>query len=76
MKRDTINYLVVGIFVLVMLVALAALLLVVTDRRGPTDEYYVQYSSVAGVTSGTPIYFEGYTIGEVDDVEPIVYPSK
>ena len=48
MKRDNINYLLVGSFVLSMGVALVVLLFAVTGRSGPTDTYYVVYDNVAG----------------------------
>jgi len=69
-KRDTINYFAVGGFVLAGLLALGALLLVITGQRGPEDDYVVRYRNVTGVRIGTPVYFQGYRIGQVSDIEP------
>ena len=70
MKRDNINYLLVGSFVLAMGVALVALLFAVSGRSGPTDTYYVVYENVAGLNFGTGVFFEGYRIGQVEAVMP------
>jgi phospholipid/cholesterol/gamma-HCH transport system substrate-binding protein len=70
MKRDRVNYLAVGTFVLAMLAIGAWALLKITGRTGPTDEYTVHYGNVAGLKFGTPVYFEGYLIGQVTKVEP------
>lgn len=70
MKRDNINYLAVGCFVLAMAVALAVLLFAVTGRGGPTDTYYVVYDNVAGLNFGTGVFFEGYRIGQVEAITP------
>jgi phospholipid/cholesterol/gamma-HCH transport system substrate-binding protein len=70
MKRDNINYLMVGSFVLAMGLALVVLLFAVTGRSGPTDTYYVIYNNVAGLNFGTGVFFEGYRIGEVESITP------
>ncbi|MDZ7752032.1 MAG: MlaD family protein [Gammaproteobacteria bacterium] len=71
MKRDNVNYLLVGTFVLAMLGALLVGLYFVTGRSGPSDAYYVTYPHVTGIKFGTPVYFEGYPVGQVEDVEPV-----
>jgi len=71
MKRENINYLVVGSFVLLMLVVFFVVLYKVTGRTGPTDTYYVNYSNVTGVKYGTPVLYEGYQVGQVVDVKPV-----
>ncbi len=70
MKRDSINYLAVGSFVLAMGVALAVLLFAVTGRGGASDTYYVIYDNVAGLNFGTGVFFEGYRIGQVEAITP------
>jgi phospholipid/cholesterol/gamma-HCH transport system substrate-binding protein len=70
MKYDTVNYTAVGGFVLLMLVALGTALYQITGSGGPADHYHAYYGNVAGVKYGTPIYYEGYRVGEVEDVEP------
>ena len=70
MKRDNVNYLMVGSFVTVMTIGLALLLFVVSGRSGPTDSYYVVYNNVAGLNFGTGVFFEGYRIGQVEAITP------
>ncbi len=71
LKRDNVNYLLVGMFVLAMLGALLVGLYFITGRSGPTDPYYVTYPHVTGIKFGTPVYFEGYRVGQVEEVEPV-----
>jgi phospholipid/cholesterol/gamma-HCH transport system substrate-binding protein len=70
MRYDTVNYTAVGAFVLLMLVTLGVALYRITGSGGPADRYYAWYDNVAGVKYGTPVYFEGYRIGEVEAIEP------
>jgi phospholipid/cholesterol/gamma-HCH transport system substrate-binding protein len=71
MRRDTINYLVVGIFVLTMFVLLLIVLYQITGRSGPTEHYFVSYGNVEGIKYGTPVLYEGYQVGQVELVEPV-----
>jgi phospholipid/cholesterol/gamma-HCH transport system substrate-binding protein len=70
MRYDTINYAAVGGFVLLMLVTLGLALYQITGSSGPSDRYHAWYDNVAGVKYGTPVYFEGYPVGEVVKIEP------
>lgn len=71
MKRDTINYFVVGVFVLILFSAFIVIMYKITGSTGPTDRYYVSYNNVAGIKYGTPVLYEGYQIGQVELVEPV-----
>lgn len=70
MKRETINYTAVGIFVLLMLAAFFALLMTITGPGGATDRYHVFYRDVAGIKYGTPVLYQGYQVGQVEAVAP------
>ena len=70
MKRDTINYFAVGLFVIAMIVALFALMYYVTGRTGPSDEYVVHYDNVAGLKFGTGVFYEGYRVGQIERITP------
>jgi phospholipid/cholesterol/gamma-HCH transport system substrate-binding protein len=70
MRRDNINYLAVGTFVIVMGVMLLVVLYQITGRTGPTDRYFVSYSNVAGISYGTAVYYEGYQLGQVESITP------
>jgi phospholipid/cholesterol/gamma-HCH transport system substrate-binding protein len=71
MRRDTINYLVVGVFVLGLFLLFLVVLYQITGRTGPTENYYVSYDNVEGIKYWTPVLYEGYQVGQVDDVEPV-----
>jgi len=70
MKRDNVNYFLVGCFVLAMIGAFFVLMYYVTGRTGPTDQYYVYYDNVSGLKYGTGVFYEGYRVGQVERVEP------
>ncbi len=70
MKRDTVNYVVVGMFVLAVGAALVYSIYRISGKSGPVDQYHVYYKDVAGLKYGTPVFFQGYQIGQVEDVSP------
>lgn len=70
MKRDTVNYVAVGAFVLAMGFAFLVVMYLVTGRQGPTETYYIQLGNVSGIKYGTGVFYEGYRIGQVEAVEP------
>ena len=70
MKRDSINYVLVGTAVLVAFGLLIATLMTITGRSGTASEYYVYYDNVTGLAFGAPVFYEGYRIGQVSDIEP------
>lgn len=75
MKRDNINYVLVGVVVLAALVLLLATLAVVTGRGGATERYHVHYANVTGLGRGAPVFYEGFRIGQVADIEPLRGPE-
>ncbi len=70
MKRDSINYLAAGITVVAAFAVLLFVLYKITGRSGPTDQYHTFYDQVAGLGYGTPVYYEGYRVGQVEEVTP------
>lgn len=70
MKRESVNYFVVGLFVLLGLGALLVTFYRLSGAGGQTDRYYTQYRNVAGVTAGTQVTYEGYVIGHIAEIEP------
>lgn len=71
MKRDNINYVLVGVIVLVALGLLLSTLAAITGRGGAATSYYVQFSNVAGLRFGAPVYYEGYKVGQIQGIEPL-----
>lgn len=70
MRRDTVNYTFVGLFVIGMFGAFVTALILMTGSNGRTDKYHAYYRHVAGLNYGTPVYFEGYRIGQVTRIKP------
>jgi len=76
MRNNKLNYVIVGTFVLAMLVGLIMSVVMLTGRTGSTDSYYAIYNNVTGVKFGTQVMYEGYPIGQVDEVTPVVGAGK
>lgn len=70
MKRDTVNYALVGGVVAVGLILLLVGLALITGRTGASSDYFVTYRNVTGLRYGAPVFYQGYRIGEVADVDP------
>jgi phospholipid/cholesterol/gamma-HCH transport system substrate-binding protein len=70
MKRDTINYFAVGLFVLSGLFILLAAIFRLTGSASDSDEYYTTYDNVSGLSPGTRVTYEGYALGQVSAIEP------
>jgi phospholipid/cholesterol/gamma-HCH transport system substrate-binding protein len=70
MKRDGINYVLVGTAVLIAFGLLLATLMAITGRGGAATRYHVYYDNVTGLGYGAPVFYEGYRIGQVSEVVP------
>ncbi len=70
MKRETINYFSVGLFVLAALGVLFFALYYMISGAGDRDVYYTHYHNVAGLSPGTLVTYEGYSLGHVAAIEP------
>ncbi len=70
MKRESVNYFVVGCFVLVLGGVFLYVALRLAGSAAPTDQYHIYYRNVAGLKFGTPVYYEGYQVGQVETIEP------
>lgn len=70
MKRDNVNYIAAGSVVVLSLAFLFSVLYKITGRSGDTDGYFAYYDFVAGLRYGTPVYFEGYRVGQVETISP------
>ena len=70
MKRDTVNYTLVGAVVLAAIVLLLVGLALITGRSGATTDYLVRYHNVTSLRYGTPVFYQGYRIGQVTGIKP------
>ena len=69
-RRDTINYTLVGLVVAGALALLLIGLALITGRSIASDDYIVRYRNVTGLRYGAPVFYQGYRIGEVGRVTP------
>lgn len=70
MKRETVNYVQAGLAVVLAGALLFWILLRITGGGGDLDRYVIYYGNVAGLRFGTPVYYEGYRVGEIQSVRP------
>jgi phospholipid/cholesterol/gamma-HCH transport system substrate-binding protein len=70
-NNNKLNYVVVGGFVLAMGVGLMVALALLTGRTGASDGYFTVYRNVAGIKFGTQVLYEGYPIGQVEEITPM-----
>ena len=71
MKREQVNYLIVGVVVIAALVLLLMSLAVITGRGGSSVDYAVTYRNVTGLKPGAPVFYEGFRVGQVTGIDPV-----
>jgi phospholipid/cholesterol/gamma-HCH transport system substrate-binding protein len=69
-KRDSVNYVLVGVVVVAALAVLLVALVMITGRGGASTGYYTHYRNVTGLRFGAPVFYEGYRIGQVGAITP------
>ncbi len=70
MKRDNVNYVLVGAVVVIAFVLLIVALAMITGRGGASTAYFTHYRNVAGLRYGAPVFYQGYRIGQVGTIAP------
>ena len=70
MRNDKRNYIVVGVFVIAMLVALILWIALLSGSTGATDDYHIVYDNVMGLKTGAEILYEGFPVGHIEDISP------
>ena len=65
------QYVIVGAFVVVMLIALVYALIRLSGWTAETDRYFTVFTNVTGVTEGTKVFYEGFPIGRVARIRPL-----
>jgi len=76
MKRDNVNYLLVGSFVLAMGVVLFYALFRITGHSAKGELYHTHFANVAGIKIGSVVTFEGYEVGNVLQIEPVTRDNR
>jgi phospholipid/cholesterol/gamma-HCH transport system substrate-binding protein len=66
------SYVVVGAFTLAIIGGLVVAIALLTGRTGATQPYFTMLRSVPGIATGTLVLFQGYRVGRIASVEPLV----
>ncbi len=72
MYKQKINYVLIGFFVTAMLSAGVGAIALLSGRTGPTDRYFIVLDNVADVKFGTQVRYEGYPVGQVEGITPVI----
>lgn len=70
MRKHNLNYVAIGLFVAGMLASVVLVMTLIGGKTGPSESYTIVFDNVADVKFGAPVRFEGYPIGQVEDIEP------
>ena len=70
MRRDTVNYTLVGLAVTVAFALLLSTLLAITGSRGASTRYHAHFDNVTGLRVGAPVLYQGFRIGQVAEIVP------
>jgi phospholipid/cholesterol/gamma-HCH transport system substrate-binding protein len=70
LKRENVNYFLVGLVTLAAIGLLLGSLWMITGRSGAVDRYVVHYRNVSGLGYGTVVFYQGYRLGQVDAITP------
>lgn len=76
MKKDNKNYFMVGLFVLSGILLFLFLLAKISVSSSGSDEYFVEFENVTGIKDGIIVTYNGYQIGSVSNVEPVLKNGK
>jgi phospholipid/cholesterol/gamma-HCH transport system substrate-binding protein len=76
MKRDNVNYLLAGSFVLLMAGVLFYGLYRITGHSAKGDIYFTHFPNVAGIKNGAVVTYEGFDVGNVEHIEPVVRENR
>ncbi|MBF0283782.1 MAG: MCE family protein [Magnetococcales bacterium] len=76
MKNPRIDYLLVGLFTLAMGAGILLAAALLSGRTGPTDDYSVHFDNAGGAKYGTQVLYEGFRVGQVEEIVPIFEGSR
>lgn len=76
MKRDNLNYFLVGLFVLGMGAIFLYALYRITGQDARGDQYLTHFPNVAGIKTGSVVTFEGFEVGNVGAIDPVTRDGR
>ena len=71
MYSQKANYVLIGLFVIGMLVAMVVSLAMITGRTTSSETYFTLLDNVADVKYGTQVRYEGYPVGQIEEITPV-----
>lgn len=72
MKNKGLNYAVLGLFVIAMIAAAVGATIALSGHSGAHDTYTAMFDNVADVKFGTQVRYEGFPVGQVEEIQPVV----
>ncbi|MDP6705822.1 MAG: MlaD family protein [Alphaproteobacteria bacterium] len=76
MRNHKLNYAAVGLFVIAMLGTALVAAVALTGRGVERDGYVVVLDNVADIKFGTQVRFDGYLVGQVETIRPLVEADR
>jgi phospholipid/cholesterol/gamma-HCH transport system substrate-binding protein len=76
MRKHNTNYVIVGLFIVAMVAGALASATLLAGRTGARDSYYTLLDNVADVAFGTQVRYDGYPIGQVDEIVPVAEGAR
>jgi phospholipid/cholesterol/gamma-HCH transport system substrate-binding protein len=76
MKRVYNNYFLVGLFTILIGGSALYLMFKMSGKQTQSDSYYSYFENVTGLGYGNPVYFEGYRVGQVEQITPEYHEKK
>ena len=68
MRDSRKNYIIVGTFLLGLLSAFVVWIGMLSGVSNATNRYYMEFENVMGLTEGAQILYEGYPVGEIEQI--------
>ncbi|MCF6300087.1 MAG: MlaD family protein [Proteobacteria bacterium] len=70
MKREISNYFLVVIFTFAITIITIFAMVKMTGKQADAINYHSYYHNVTGLGYGTPVFYEGYRIGQIESITP------
>ena len=72
MQNKNLNYAALGLFVIAMIAAAVGATVALSGPTGSHDRYTAFFGNVADVKFGTQVRYEGFPVGQVEEIRPAV----
>jgi len=72
MQNKSLNYAALGLFVIAMIAAAIGATVALSGHTGSRETYTTLFDNVADVKFGTQVRYEGFPVGQVEEIRPVV----